>query len=403
MISGPHISGTITGRQIVVTVVTGNSGGGGGIVQQVVAGANVSVDSSNVTAPVVNADVGLSDLPDMTHVVFDNDPALTDARNPTVHAASHAAGGSDPVTVAQSQVTNLTADLGNKVDTSDGRLSDARTPTSHAATHKTAGSDPITPTDIGAADTNHTHDAADITSGLADVATSGLYSDLVGTPPTAPDKYALLTDVDTTGVADGDLMAWDQTAGLWKPTTPGGGGGVAEYARAIIRGIGPTTVRLGLKGNNVGTHPKRLGALRTPFPLTSDTLGVYVVTAQPSSLCGFVCYVPDPSDDAKWTLLFDEQIDTSTVGRKMVVLGGPVKIPAGYTLWGVYEITSVGGVAFWGTGSGEPSSLAAAPMTERDMNNIGYFAVSPGEALGDQSITVYDRWNGSAPQVYMEV
>jgi hypothetical protein len=39
------------------------------------------------------------------------DSRLTNARTPTSHAASHAFGGSDPVTVAQSQVTGLTAAL----------------------------------------------------------------------------------------------------------------------------------------------------------------------------------------------------------------------------------------------------------------------------------------------------
>jgi lysophospholipase L1-like esterase len=40
-----------------------------------------------------------------------NDSRLSDARTPTAHAASHAAAGSDPITIAQSQVTGLTAAL----------------------------------------------------------------------------------------------------------------------------------------------------------------------------------------------------------------------------------------------------------------------------------------------------
>ncbi|MEU0834343.1 SGNH/GDSL hydrolase family protein [Streptomyces sp. NPDC005969] len=40
-----------------------------------------------------------------------NDSRLSDARTPTPHAASHAAAGSDPITIAQSQVTGLTAAL----------------------------------------------------------------------------------------------------------------------------------------------------------------------------------------------------------------------------------------------------------------------------------------------------
>jgi len=109
-----------------------------------------------------------------------NDARLTDSRTPTAHAATHAAAGSDPITISQSQVTNLTTDLSNKVNAStpytsgdglngsgtlgsgvfyevqfgtlpatvcegdDFRLSNARTPTAHASTHAAAGSDPIT-------------------------------------------------------------------------------------------------------------------------------------------------------------------------------------------------------------------------------------------------------------------
>lgn len=43
-----------------------------------------------------------------------NDSRLSDARTPTAHAASHGSGGSDPVTLAQSQVTGLTAALAGK-------------------------------------------------------------------------------------------------------------------------------------------------------------------------------------------------------------------------------------------------------------------------------------------------
>lgn len=44
-----------------------------------------------------------------------DDARLSDARTPTAHAASHASGGGDPVTLAQSQVTSLVSDLAGKV------------------------------------------------------------------------------------------------------------------------------------------------------------------------------------------------------------------------------------------------------------------------------------------------
>jgi hypothetical protein len=49
-----------------------------------------------------------------TNTILGNDARLTDARTPTAHAATHASVGSDPVTLAQSQITNLTTDLAGK-------------------------------------------------------------------------------------------------------------------------------------------------------------------------------------------------------------------------------------------------------------------------------------------------
>lgn len=109
-----------------------------------------------------------------------NDARLTDARTPAAHAPTHSAAGSDPVTLAESQITGLVGDLAGKVPTAravtagtgltgggtlaadrtlavaygttaataaqgnDARLTDARTPTAHAASHETGGTDPIT-------------------------------------------------------------------------------------------------------------------------------------------------------------------------------------------------------------------------------------------------------------------
>lgn len=47
-------------------------------------------------------------------VAAGDDSRLTNSRTPTAHAATHASGGSDPVTLAESQVTNLVTDLAAK-------------------------------------------------------------------------------------------------------------------------------------------------------------------------------------------------------------------------------------------------------------------------------------------------
>ena len=42
--------------------------------------------------------------------------------------------------------------------------------------------------------------------------------------PTIPDAISDLSDVDTTGVADGQFLQWDETGGNWVPGTPSGAG-----------------------------------------------------------------------------------------------------------------------------------------------------------------------------------
>lgn len=82
---------TCTGTLTLGTGLTGTSFNGSGNVT-----ATVSYGTSSSTACV------------------GNDSRLSDSRTPTSHAASHASGGGDAVTLAQSQITNLSTDLGLK-------------------------------------------------------------------------------------------------------------------------------------------------------------------------------------------------------------------------------------------------------------------------------------------------
>lgn len=68
-----------------------------------------------------------------------NDVRLSDARTPTLHAATHVAAGADPVTLAESQVTNLVSDLAAKASsaTVSAHLADVANP--HATTKAQVG------------------------------------------------------------------------------------------------------------------------------------------------------------------------------------------------------------------------------------------------------------------------
>lgn len=58
-------------------------------------------------------------IPDTANLVYTNDSRLSDSRTPTAHASTHTSGGSDEITVAQSQVTNLTTDLASKISSAE--------------------------------------------------------------------------------------------------------------------------------------------------------------------------------------------------------------------------------------------------------------------------------------------
>lgn len=69
------------------------------------------------------------------YAINDEDPRLTNARTPTAHASTHGVGGSDPVTVAQSQVSGLTTALAAKAPLASPALTG--TPTAPTATQAT--------------------------------------------------------------------------------------------------------------------------------------------------------------------------------------------------------------------------------------------------------------------------
>lgn len=90
----------------------------------------VSTHSSDTTS--------IHGISDTANLVYTNDSRLSNARTPVSHASSHGSAGSDPVTIAQSQVTNLTTDLGLKAPLNSPALTGTPTaPTASASTNTT--------------------------------------------------------------------------------------------------------------------------------------------------------------------------------------------------------------------------------------------------------------------------
>lgn len=78
--------------------------------RQVIAGTGLSGGGTLAADRTLSVSFGTT----ATTVCVGNDARLSDARTPTAHAASHGSGGSDQITIGQSQVTGLTVALGEK-------------------------------------------------------------------------------------------------------------------------------------------------------------------------------------------------------------------------------------------------------------------------------------------------
>jgi hypothetical protein len=157
--------------------------------------------------------------------VLVGDPALTDARTPTAHAASHGDGGSDEITIAQDQVTGLGTALSGK---------EAAGAAAAAVSAHEAAADPhpgyLTPAEGDAAYATTAQGALASTAvqpgSLATVATSGAYGDLSGRPTlgtaaaTASTDYAPAAEGVTGGNShdhsggDGAQIAYGSLSGL---------------------------------------------------------------------------------------------------------------------------------------------------------------------------------------------
>ena len=228
---------------------------------------------------------------DLAAKVGTADSRLSDARTPTAHHATHAAAGSDPLTLTKAQISDFptlgtasakdvpssgNASSAQVVYGTDTRLSDARTPSAHETTHLSGGADAIPLASSTAAGLCPTVDnttiqvsaskLAVLISGLTGIAQSqvtGLVTALAAVPPTTnvqtfttPGAFtwtkpagALMIEVICIGGGGGGGSGRRGLAGSARSGGQGGGGGAYSTVKIPAAALGSTVVgQCGLGG-----------------------------------------------------------------------------------------------------------------------------------------------------------
>jgi len=200
-------SATVTARLTALDSTVAGKAPASGISPSAITGTAVVTADSRLSDTRVPTDASVTDAKIATTLspskitgtaVVTSDSRLSDTRVPTDASVTDA---KIATTLSPSKIT------GTAVVTSDSRLTDARTPTAHASTHGVAGSDPVTVassqvTGLATSATTDTTNASNITSGtLAAARVATLNQNTTGTAASL--SAALSTTLGGTGVTTG--------------------------------------------------------------------------------------------------------------------------------------------------------------------------------------------------------
>lgn len=257
------------------------------------------------------------------------------------HAATHAEGGSDPVTITTAQVSGL----GSAATT-------AATDYATAAQGATADS-AVQPADLATVATTGAYTDLTGRPSLAAVATTGAYADLSGQPsiPDSPDDIGAAaaahqhpaSDITTgtlatarlgTGTADaGTFLRGDST---WAVPAGGGGGlpiGTLTPAGQFTRGFpfGYNTVQ----SESIAADLLHAYQIYLPVPHEFDEMGLQILSANAGATLRLAVYTDAGGKPGDLIVAHATALDCSTTGDKSQAVAATV-IPAG-THWGVYQ------------------------------------------------------------------
>jgi hypothetical protein len=178
-----------------------------------------------------------------------------------LHAETHVVAGTDPLVLAESQVTDLTTDLSGKVETDDARLSDARAPTAHThllaagATDVTATAAELNALDGITSTVTELNYTDGVTSAIQTQLDAKIAKSLMSAKGSVITASGANTPVELVVGTDGKVLTAQADGSVaWETPAAGGSSGDVVGLQAQLNGVRPfaapvTTVTVDVPGS----------------------------------------------------------------------------------------------------------------------------------------------------------